>query len=144
MAKAELKTQRNRASVAAFIKSIKDPQQRADSAALVALMRAATGEKPEMWGASIVGFGSFHYAGKSGREGDWMLTGFSPRKGNMTVYVISGFAPFAELMPKLGKHKTSAGSCLTFRSLSDLHLPTLRKIVKESAALVRKRGLAQA
>lgn len=143
MAKAELKTQRNRASVTAFIKSIKDPQQRADSAALVALMRAATGEKPEMWGASIVGFGSFHYVGKSGREGDWMLTGFSPRKQNMTVYLISGFAPFAKAMPKLGKHKTSAGSCLTFRSLADLHLPTLRKIVKESAALMRKRSVDQ-
>jgi hypothetical protein len=138
MAKTELKTQRNRASVAAFLKSIQDPEQRADCTALVALMRTATGEKPEMWGASIVGFGSFHYVGKSGREGDWMLTGFSPRKQNTTIYFISGFKPFAELLPKLGKHKTSAGSCLAFKRLEDLHLPTLRKMVKESIVLTRK------
>jgi len=142
MAKTELKTQRNRASVAAFLKSVPDPERRADCAALVALMKAASGAKPEMWGASIVGFGSFRYRGASGREGDWMLTGFSPRKQNVTVYVMSGFEPFAELMPKLGKHKISGGSCLYFNRLSDLHLPTLRKIVKQSVALTRKRDVS--
>ncbi len=142
MAKAELKTQRNRASVAAFLKSVADPERRADCAALLALMKTATGAKAEMWGTSIVGFGSFRYRGASGREGDWMLTGFSPRKQNMTVYVMSGFGPFAELMPKLGKYKISGGSCLYFNRLADLHLPTLRKIVKQSVALTKKRDVS--
>lgn len=143
MAKSGLKTQRNRASVAAFLKSLADPQQQADSRALVKLMSDAAGAKPEMWGASIVGFGSFHYVGKSGREGDWMLTGFSPRKQNLTIYLMCGFKPFAELLPKLGKHKTG-GSCLYFKRLSDLHLPTLRKMVKQSVILTRRHGLTQA
>lgn len=143
MAKTELKTQRNRASVAAFLKTVPDPEQRADCAALIALMRDATGAKPEMWGASIVGFGSFHYVGKSGREGDWMLIGFSPRKQNMTVYLMSGFKPFAKLLPKLGKHKISAGSCLSFKRLEDLHQPTLRRMVKEAVVITRKMDVAK-
>ena len=137
MARAELKTKRNAKSVAAFLKSVKDPQQRADSLALVELLQASTGEPPAMWGDSIVGFGSFHYKSSSGREGDWMLTGFSPRKQNMTVYVMCGFEPFAAELQRLGKHKTSM-SCLSFKRLADLHLPTVRKIVKRSVALTRK------
>jgi hypothetical protein len=141
MAAAKLKTARNQRSVAAFLDSVKDPQRRADSRALVALMESASGEKARMWGASIVGFGSYHYVYESGREGDWMLTGFSPRKQNMTVYVMSGFGPFAEALAELGKCKTSV-CCLYFKRLSDLHLPTLRKMVKQSVALTKKRQAA--
>lgn len=140
---AELKTKKNEASVEKFLNAIKDGQTRKDCFEIAKMMQQSTKAAPKMWGASIVGFGEYHYKYASGREGDWMLTGFSPRKQNMTVYLISGFAPFAKAMPKLGKHKTSAGSCLTFRSLADLHLPTLRKIVKESAALMRKRSVDQ-
>lgn len=141
MAQAELKTKRTAKSVAAFLKTVKDPQQRADSLALVELLQAITGEPPAMWGDSIVGFGSYHYRSTSGREGDWMLTGFSPRKQNMTVYVMSGFEPFGAELKVLGKHKTSV-CCLYFKRLADLHLPTLRKIVKKSVALTRKQHRA--
>jgi hypothetical protein len=141
MAQAELKTKRNAKSVAAFLKAVQDPQQRADSLALVELLQAITGEPPAMWGDSIVGFGSHHYVYASGRKGDWMLTGFSPRQQNMTVYVMCGFEPFAAELKLLGKHKTSM-SCLSFKRLADLHLPTLRKIVKKSVALTRKQDRA--
>lgn len=134
---AELKTKRNSKSVPAFLKSVKDPGKRADALALLELMQAATGEKPEMWGASIVGFGSFRYVSRSGHQGDWMLTGFSPRAQNLTVYVMCGFEPFAEELAKLGKHKTSV-CCLYFKRLADVHLPTLKKIVKKSVALTKK------
>jgi hypothetical protein len=141
MAQAELKTKRNAKSVAAFLKAVQDPQQRADSLALVELLQAITGEPPAMWGDSIVGFGSYHYVYASGRKGDWMLTGFSPRQQNMTVYVMCGLDPFAAEQKQLGKHKTSM-SCLSFKRLADLHLPTLRKIVKKSVALTRKQDRA--
>lgn len=141
MAKAELKTKRSAKSVPAFLKTVKDSQQRADSLALVELMREVTGEPPKMWGDSIVGFGAYRYVYASGREGDWMLTGFSPRKQNMTVYLMCGFEPFAAELKLLGKHKTSM-CCLYFKRLADLHLPTLRRMVKKSVALTRKQHVA--
>lgn len=134
----DLKTKRNARSVAAFLKSVEDPGRRADSLALLELMESATGEAAAMWGDSIVGFGSCHYVYASGREGDWMLAGFSPRAQNMTIYVMCGFAPFAAELEKLGKHKTSK-CCLYFKRLADLHLPTLRRIVKRSAAFTASR-----
>ena len=137
MAKAQLKTQRNAASVKAFLDGVTDERKRKDARAVLALMAEVTGEKPAMWGTSIVGFGSYHYKGASGREGDWMLTGFSPRKDSLTLYFMSGFQQHGDLLAKLGKHKTSMG-CLYIKSLDDVHLPTLKKLVRQSVKRTRK------
>ena len=84
-----------------------------------------------MWGASIVGFGSYHYKYDSGREGDWMITGFSPRKKDLTLYIMMGFEKYPELMKQLGNHSTGK-SCLYIKRLSDIHVPTLKKLIKAS------------
>ena len=134
---AELKTKRNAASVEAFLNRIADEQQRADSFAVLELMRKATQASPEMWGASIVGFGRYHYKYASGREGDWFVTGFSPRKRNLTLYIMAGFEHYGDLLKKLGKHSTGK-SCLYINSMDDIHLPTLRTLVKESVKHIKK------
>lgn len=136
---AELKTQRTSASVAGFL--AKTPESsRADAQALLKLMRKATGMKPAMWGTSIVGFGSFHYKSeRSSQEGDWPLTGFSPRKANLTVYIMSGARAHQALLKKLGKFKLSGGSCIYIRKLSDVHAPTLVKLVQAGVKEMRKR-----
>lgn len=136
---AELKTQKNTASVAAFLKkTVTDPDRRADCEAIIELMEAATKAKATMWGASIVGFGSYTYTYATGRSGDWPLLGFSPRKANLTLYIMSGFDEEPELMAKLGTFKTGK-SCLYIKSLSDLHLPTLKKLMAKSIAATKKR-----
>lgn len=140
---AALKTRPTRTSVAAFLKTVKDEGQRADARVLVQLMEEATGAKGRMWGPSIVGFGAYRYVYASGRSGEWMLSAFSPRKGKMVVYVMSGFEPHADLLPRLGKHSTSV-CCLSFKRLADLHLPTLKRMVKRSVALTRKKHSNQA
>ena len=124
---AELKTKVNNASVEKFISSIKDEEKRKDSLVLLDLMKKVTKEEPKMWGSSIVGFGTFHYKGKSGREGEWFVTGFSPRKQNMTVYFCLGFQHLAPLMKKLGKFKTTMG-CLYFNKLSDIDTKVLKEM----------------
>ena len=136
---AELKTKRTAASVAGFL--AKAPAGlRADAQALLELMRKATGMKPAMWGTSIVGFGSFHYKSeRSSQEGDWPLTGFSPRKANLTVYIMCGVTKHQALMKKLGKYKLSGGSCVYIRKLSDVHAPTLAKLVQAGVKEMRKR-----
>jgi hypothetical protein len=136
---AELKTQRTKASVAEFLAKVPE-SSRADAQALLKLMRKATGMKPAMWGTSIVGFGSFHYKSeRSSQEGDWMLTGFSPRKANLTIYIMCGVGRQQELLKKLGKFKLSGGSCVYIRKLSDVHAPTLVKLVQEGVKAMRKR-----
>ena len=137
---AELKTKRTAHSVDAFLRGIKDEQRQKDCRTLVTLMKRVTGAKPEIWGAGIVGFGSFHYKGASGREGDWFVTGFSPRKQNLTLYLISGFKGAEGLLKKLGKHSKSGGSCLYLKSLADVDLEVLRQLVERSVAAVRKRS----
>jgi hypothetical protein len=137
MAKAELKTQRNSASVKAFLDGVSDERKRKDAKAVSALMQEVTGEKPTMWGTSIVGFGTYHYKGASGREGDWMLTGFSPRKDSLTLYLMAGFQEERELLAKLGKHKTSMG-CLYLKSLDDVNLPALKKLVRQSVKKLKE------
>jgi hypothetical protein len=134
---AEMKTQKTTASVATFLKAIKDPQVRADCQTLVEIMQAVTGEKPRMWGTGLVGFGSYHYVYASGREGDWPLTAFAPRKQNLTVYIMPGFAQHQDLLAKLGPHKTAV-SCLYIKRLSDIHLPTLKKIITASVKHMKK------
>lgn len=126
-----LKTQKNKASVNDFLAQVPDERRKKDARAVSALMEEVTGEKPAMWGASIVGFGSYHYKYDSGQEGDWPLVGFSPRKDSLTLYIMPGFADYTELLGKLGKHKTGR-SCLYIKSLDDVHLPTLKTIVKQS------------
>ncbi len=90
-----------------------------------------------MWGASIVGFGSYHYKGASGREGDWFLTGFSPRKQNLTLYISGGFELFQDLLKKLGKHKTSAGGCLYINKLEDVDGKVLKELVVASVRTMK-------
>lgn len=139
---AQLKTTRTKHSVSAFIQSVRDPRVRADCRTILALMKRASGEKPAMWGASIVGFGSYHYKSERSRqEGDWPLTGFSPRTQNLTVYIMPGFKKYATLLKKLGPHKKSV-SCLYIKRLSDIHLPTLEKVVKDSVRVMKKRHRA--
>lgn len=134
---AEPKTKPTELSVEKFLNTIKDEQRREDCFAVAKLMEEVTGEKPKMWGTSIVGFGSYHYKYASGREGDAPLTGFSPRKQNLTLYLMGGFEQHDDLMKKLGKH-TVAKSCLYIKSLEDIHLPTLKKLVRESINYMKK------
>ena len=131
------KTQPTAASVKDFINAIEDDAQRKDAKALLALMKRATGSTPRMWGASIVGFGSYHYKYASGREGDYCVTGFSPRKGTLTVYVSAGLHLQADHLKMLGKH-TIGKSCIYIKKLSDVHLPTLEAVVKQGVADIRK------
>lgn len=137
---AELKTKATNLSVAAFIKNIDDPVKRADSEALLKIFTEATGEKPKLWGTSIIGYGEYHYESeRSSQKGDWPLTGFSPRKSALTLYIMPGFKEYGELLKDLGKYKISGGSCVYVKRLSDIHVPTLKKLIKRSVADMRER-----
>ena len=133
----EAKTKLTKQSVDSFIKKIPDPQTRADCFTIARLMAEATRSEPRMWGSSIVGFGTRHYKYASGREGDWPLIGFSPRKQNLTLYIMSGFDSQPELLEKLGKHSVGKG-CLYVKRLSDVNLLTLKKLIRASVS--KKRG----
>ena len=126
---AELKTKKNKASVELFLRGIADDDRRRDCRTLVKVMQEIIGDKPAMWGPSIVGFGNYRYQYASGREGEWFLIGFSPRKQNLTLYAMSGFEEFEPLMAKLGTFKTGK-SCLYVKRLDDVHLPTLKKLLR--------------
>lgn len=137
---AELKTKKTTASVPAFIASVADEKRRKDARALLVIFKEATGMKPALWGTSIIGFGSYHYESeRSAQKGDWPLTGFSPRKANLTVYIMPGFKEYAPLLKKLGRHTISGGSCIYINKLSDIHVPTLRTIIKRSVKEMQKR-----
>jgi hypothetical protein len=131
------KTKATTNSVVAFLDKVPNATRRADAYALVKMMKGITRQRPKMWGPSIVGFGSYHYKYASGREGDWMLTAFSPRKTNITVYIMSGFDRYEELLAKLGKHACGK-SCLYIKRLSDVHVPTLKTLVNESVKHLRR------
>ncbi len=136
MAKAELKTKVNEASADAFI----DQQPgtvAADCRTIMGLMKKATGEEPKMWGASIVGFGRYHYKGASGREGEWFVTGFSPRKANLTLYILSGLEKEHALLEKLGKHSTGKG-CLYIKKLADVDLKVLEQLISKGVKGMEK------
>ncbi|MBB4078860.1 hypothetical protein GGR28_001477 [Lewinella aquimaris] len=135
------KTQPTQQSVAEFIEGIPDPDKRADSQAIIDLMTEVTGEPPVMWGDSIVGFGTYHYVYASGREGDWMEVGFSPRKNDLTVYLMGGIKGETELLAKLGKHKTGK-SCLYLKRLTEVDVDILRLLVESTVARVRKGNIA--
>lgn len=136
MAKAELKTKLNDANVESFLNGVADEQQRADSFKVLELMRKATGEEPKMWGTSIIGFGRHHLKYASGRELDSALTGFSPRKTSLMLYIADGFDKYANYMAKLGKHKTGK-SCLYIKRLSDIDEDVLRELVAASVENVK-------
>ena len=129
---AELKTQATTNSVEAFLNTVEPEEKRKDSFTLLKLMEQATGEKPVMWGAAIVGFGKYHYKSERSRqEGDWMLVGFSPRKANLTLYILTGLTdPDAELQG-LGKYK-AGGGCLYIKRLADVDQKMLAKLIKTS------------
>ena len=134
---AEPKTKPTKQSVESFLKSLPDPQTRQDCATITKLMKEATGAEPQMWGSSIVGFGTriIKYAG--GREGDWPLIAFSPRKQNLVLYSMSGSDDKAEALKKLGKHSVGGG-CLYLKRLADVDLPTLRKLIRASVKRKKK------
>ena len=134
---AELKTKPTNASVNAFINKIPDKQTRADCFAIAKLMREITGDEPKMWGPRIVGFGTITYKNARGKGVDWPVTGFSPRKQNLTLYIMTGFDAYDELMPKLGKYCTGK-ACLYIKRLSDVHVPTLKRIITRSVKYMRK------
>lgn len=136
---AELKTQPNSKSVEAFLNAIPNERKRQDSITLLEMMKQVTQAEPVMWGDSIIGFGSYHYCYESGREGDWFLTGFSPRKQNLTLYIMSGFDQYDALLAKLGKHSTGK-SCLYVRRLKDIDLSTLEELVRRSVEFLSNAG----
>jgi hypothetical protein len=128
---AEPKT--NTASVEKFLNGIADEQRRQDSFQLLEIMKAATRAEPAMWGTSIVGFGRYQYKYQSGTKGEWFLVGFSPRKQDLTLYIMSGLERYDTLLKKLGKHKTGK-SCLYIKKLGDVDLSTLKQLIKRSLA----------
>jgi hypothetical protein len=135
---AELKTKVNEASVNKFLNSVADKQKREDSYVILELMKKITKCEPKMWGSSIVGFGSYHYKYESGREGDICLIGFSPRKQNLTLYIMSGFSKYANLMKKLGKYKTGK-ACLYINKLDDIDMKVLKELINESVKTLKNK-----
>lgn len=134
----ENKTKQTRASVDKFINSIKDEKIRNDCFRIITIMESATKEPPKMQGTSIVGFGTYHYKYESGREGDFFITGFSPRKQNLTLYLMTGFSKYGEMLEQLGKHKTGK-SCLYIKSLDDININILKKMISESVNYMKKK-----
>lgn len=136
MAKAEQKTKETKASVDAFI--AKQPADIADDCrAIIKIMKKVSGEEPRIWGTSIVGFGRYHYKGASGREGEWFITGLSPRKANLTLYIFAGFEKEAALMKKLGKHSIGKG-CLYFKRLADVDVKVLEELIAKGVKSMAK------
>ena len=133
---ADNKTRPTGASVTAFMAAISDRGMRTDAKKVAAMMRRATGKRARMWGPSIVGYGSYHYRYASGREGEFMITGFSPRKQALTIYIMPGFSRFDTLMSKLGTYKTGK-SCLYIRRLADVDETVLEQIIEESVDFMR-------
>ncbi|MEC7756101.1 MULTISPECIES: DUF1801 domain-containing protein [unclassified Roseivirga] len=138
MGKNENKTTENNASVDAFLNSVKDEKKRADSFAIKNMMERITGKPAKMWGTAIVGFDVYHYKYDSGREGDFMKVGFSPRAQNLTLYIMPGFERYDSLMKKLGKYKTGK-SCLYVKRLEDIDLEVLEQLIQESYDYMTKK-----
>ncbi len=136
---AENKTQPSQLTVTSFFAAIENEQSRKDCKTIAALMEEITGEPPVMWGPAIVGFGQYHYKYASGREGDFLIVGFSPRKQNLTLYIMDGFSNYDVLLSKLGKYKTGK-SCLYLKSLSDVNMEVLRQLIAESVHYMRTKN----
>lgn len=128
---AELKTQEHDGDVGAFLAGIPDAQQREDCAVLAALMAKVTRKSARMWGHAMVGFGNYHYRYATGLEGDWFVVGFSPRKGSLSLYIMSGFEPLQDELAQLGKHKLGK-ACLYIKRLADVDMKMLEALVRKS------------
>ena len=137
MAKAKLKTTQNKKSPKGFIASVDNEQRRNDAEILLDLFNRVTGLKPRMWGSSIIGYGRYHYRYESGREGEFFMTGFSPRKTSSTIYIMPGYRDLSKMLKRLGKHKTGK-SCLYINKLSDVDLKVLEEIVLYGLDYMRK------
>jgi len=138
---AELKTQVTTQNPKEFLKTIEPEEKRQDGLALLEMFEKVTGEKPMMWGTSIVGFGNYHYKSEKSRQGgDWFLVGFSPRKQNLTLYILHGNQDSAALLERLGKHKTSGGigGCLYINKLADVDQGILEKLIEKSFQYMKK------
>ena len=133
----DMKTRPTRRSVARYVEQLEHPRRRTDAEALLKLFAEVTGEKPVLWGDSIVGYGCYHYKYASGREGDWPVTGFSPRKQHLAIYVMPGFSKYGKLLEKLGKHKHSV-SCLYINKLEDIQLSVLKQLLRRSVSDMRR------
>lgn len=133
---ADLKTVPTKFSVDKFLKGLKDEQTRDDCYEILKIMEKATKARAKMWGQAIVGFGDYHYVYESGREGDWFITGFSPRKQNLTLYMTGGFHQFEDLMRKLGKYTMGKG-CLYINKLEDVDTKVLKEIITRSVKVVK-------
>ena len=133
----ELKTKVNDADVLAFLNAVENEQQRKDSLWLLEMMSDVTGRPAKMWGTSIVGFGTYHYVYASGREGDWPLIGFSPRKQNISIYIMAGFYNYDALMARLGTHRTGK-SCLYIKKIDDIDTAVLRELAEASVSWMRE------
>lgn len=133
----ENKTKPTNQSVEDYLQDVEHDRKREDSFKILALMKEVTGEEPQMWGSSLIGFGKYHYKYESGREGDFFLTGFAPRKQNLTLYIMSGFAEYDDLLGKLGKYKTGK-ACLYINKLADVDEAILRKLVAKSVEHMRE------
>jgi len=134
---AENKTKQTKASVDKFINSLKDETERVDCYKIIKLMKSITKEEPKMWGSSLIGFGTYHYKYESGREGDFFLTGFSPRKQNISIYLMGGFEKQKTQLKKLGKHKTGK-SCLYIKTLNDVDVKILKEMIVQSVKKMKK------
>ena len=133
-----MKTIPNNKSVEAFLESIENEKRKSDSCVLLEILGEISGEKPVMWGESIVGFGSYHYRYDSGREGDMFLTGFSPRKQNLVIYIMNGCKTYEKELLKLGNHKTGS-SCLYLNQLAKIDLDVLKGMITDSVSVMRKK-----
>jgi hypothetical protein len=134
---ADLKTKKNDRSVDNYLESIEDPDRKKDCLKVHKMMQEITGKPGSMWGDSIVGYGSYHYRYASGREGDWMLAGFSNRKKSISLYIMTGFSQYEELLKELGKHKTGK-SCLYINRFDDIDEDVLRNMISSSVAYMKE------
>lgn len=135
---ADLKTKKNNSNIEDFLSSVDNEKRKADSFKILELMKKITNSEPRMWGASIIGFGHYHYKYASGRENDWFLTGFSPRKQNLTLYIVNGFSRYDEILGRLGKYKTSK-SCLYINKLEDIDMKVLEELISTSVKFLQSR-----
>ena len=135
---AELKTKPTGASVSKFLSSVENEKRKADAIIVTKMMTHITGEKPKIWGESMVGFGSYTYTNTTGKNLGWFLTGFSPRKANLVLYIMPGYGQFDDIMARLGKHKTGK-ACLYINRLEDIDLAVLEELIAKSVEWMRKK-----
>ena len=135
---AELKTKKNLASVHDFLNAVENEKRKADSFVVLELMKKITNSDPSMWGTAIIGFGSYQYTYASGREGDWFLVGFSPRKQSLTLYIMSGFSKYEEILSRLGKYKTGK-SCLYINKIEDIDIVVLEELIESSVSYLNSK-----